>query len=74
MAMRVVLIIVATLLGGCANSTLVVKGNMPGTAWVAEKVSRAHSEHLCSEARAVKREVQLHKSNDGTWVYLRSDC
>ncbi|MFZ2253137.1 MAG: hypothetical protein WAW13_03120 [Minisyncoccia bacterium] len=73
--MKTVLITLAVLmLGGCANSTLIVRGNMPGTAWVAEKVAQAHSTYSCSESRAEKREVKVQKRNNEAKVYLRHDC
>ena len=61
-------------LGGCANSTLIVRGNMPGTAWVAEKVAQAHSTYSCSESRAEKREAKIYKQNREVNVYVRHDC
>lgn len=70
--MKTALITLAVLiLGGCANSTLIVRGNMPGTAWVAEKVAQAHT---CTGARAEKREAKVTKRNSETEVYLRQDC
>ena len=62
------------LLGGCANSTLIVRGNMPGTAWVAEKVTQAHSTYSCNDSRAEKREAKVDKHNRDVNVYVRHDC
>lgn len=37
-------------LGGCGESALIVRGNMPGTAWVARQTARMNSAVFCGQA------------------------
>ena len=69
------LLTMCTLLGGCAENTLIVRGNMPGTAWVAERAVVV-SGRVCAEngLRNEQRSAQTTKQNRDTNVEVRHTC
>ena len=71
----VVLLLVSVVLGGCYQNTLIVRGNMPGTAWVAERAV-AVSGQVCAGngLRNEQRLAQVSKYNRDTYVDVRHTC
>jgi hypothetical protein len=73
--MRLLLLAVAVVLGGCAQRTIVVKGDLPFTAWVAEQATWAHwSMSTCANPRVERREAHVEARYSTKYVYLHHDC
>lgn len=60
----------ALVLAGCAQSTLVVRGNTGLEHYIAKAAIAIHSS---SEARAETREVKVEKRNHETYTYVKQD-
>ena len=68
----VLFILLAMLLGGCVNSTLVVRGNFPGTAQIATLAVNAHK---CEDSsRFEKRVAKVSSQNRDVYTYVRHEC
>lgn len=69
------LLATCALLGGCTQNTMIVRGNMPGTAWVAERAVTM-SGKICAEngLRNEYRSAQVSKYNRDTHVDVRHAC
>jgi len=73
--MKFLFILPLLLLGGCASNTLIVSGNMPGTAWVAQKATQVTGE-VCRNYRLnnERRSAEVAKYNRDAYVEVRHTC
>ena len=62
--------LVALVLAGCGQSTLIIRGNTGLEQYVAKAAIAMHSS---SEARAETREVKVEKHNHETYTYVKQD-
>lgn len=59
------LLMVASALAGCGENVLIVRGNMPGTEWIARQVASLNGAIFCDPIRRNElRAVQVHKQNN----------
>lgn len=72
--------VVCAALSGCADSTLIVRGNTGITAYVAERAMAWHEQtEACASPRAEKRVAKSQKKyQEGreveTYLYVRHEC
>lgn len=68
-------LLMATVLMGCAESRLVVRGNMPGTYWIAQNAAQLHASLFCDRPLTFEdRAVSVDKNNKEAQVVLKHRC
>ena len=70
------LLIVASALAGCGENILIVRGNMPGTEWIARQAASLNGALFCDPVRDSElRAVQVRKQNNNApYVKLVQRC
>lgn len=71
----VALLLVASLMSGCAYSTLAVSGQGPLATWAARKTAKLHGNLFCQgHLSGEQRSAQLSRTNTAIRVEAHQDC